>query len=1196
MAEQEDESNLTTRVAERNSEARQQCIDQIHNIDGEVVARVTDSSTSCVEFIAKDFTAKEFTDTAAAIPEYVHVAAVAGVEGTVDGNCHVVNTYAVGDGLLTEECINITSFVETPGVETMTSVDSSDFTSVTEELVDGIGHGSTSTSTIIYVQPDGTFVEGTGLTAEEQQQLVEQLAKQQLVEVTENEAAHIFETHQHQPHFIQHSGTLAPEELQQVIEQVAKSNAQQQQHSILSLLPQDDQPVSQRSIMVSEASCISIEPSSIFTSAGQLEVMTPQPLSSIMQNASQQLQNAAKQVALQQSQANNGTRILQKKQLETIRIQVQNRQPEPTERPPLAVFQPSARVGVPAGLNLSSPQIIRIQPVMGTGQQQFLLHSSTEPPIQLLVQRQTPPLRAEPTACTLPVKNTVNGKAARPSARGAAALALTVSAGSDRKERDREKMKPQKIKTRSGRISRPPKYKVKDYKFIKRQDLADGHQSDSDDYSEISEEEEEGGEDAGKGATSIHFNLNPKAFKCETCEKAYIGRGGLSRHYRLNPPHGQKNAFPPEPVGSVSLPSEDLSAGSGVTPIEVHSTVTVTSEQATPAEVLDSKDKPTALPPAPPAAPAEAAKPAPEEPQVVSDPTPAEPPSVQTVVSCPGPGKPRGPGRPRGAGRPGRPKVSGRSGRPGRRARPGRPPKYLGGVSTEQQIQRRKARLKEIIQQCDNEELMELALPRLARVMTVWEFLLMKVEKGRPSRPHFADVYREFEQLHSQVKNMAADHFRSPLSLGSQQPLEIRDTWVSKSLGIEELLKKQKRQHPGPLLQCFVTVCKEDSLPSPRNKHAMESEYEGLMPPEKRMRLENCAGVVNGIDLTHNGLQTVVEEVNFTAITAGQGLSRTPSDPSALPQGGAGETSKSLQADPISRTVLQSGNEEPRSTQRHANMLLYQPLEGALQDSQNPLVEGESGASAAGEEQSGVFSDFTPEELVQEQLSSHSVNVEMAADELTCQVETDKDMLLSTAAKMSPQVSFVNPESSEPLKESDLADQVQLLERALCRDVVPLDHSYRTQTSEPEPPPPEQQPRTVKSTGVCLGNEIGGEAVCSLQGAGLSALDKESRDENGSVEHTVTIGGTVEFQLSDENQELLTQGHDQIFIQTSEGLILHHAGGALPSEGIVMVTDADGTTMHIRTPEGVSFETVQALLAMEAEGHSEGILLSETHL
>ncbi|KAJ8789986.1 hypothetical protein J1605_004738 [Eschrichtius robustus] len=43
-----------------------------------------------------------------------------------------------------------------------------------------------------------------------------------------------------------------------------------------------------------------------------------------------------------------------------------------------------------------------------------------------------------------------------------------------------------KVKTRSGRISRPPKYKAKDYKFIKTEDLADGHPSDSDDYSELS--------------------------------------------------------------------------------------------------------------------------------------------------------------------------------------------------------------------------------------------------------------------------------------------------------------------------------------------------------------------------------------------------------------------------------------------------------------------------------------------------------------------------------------------------------------------------------------------------------------------------------------------------------------------------------------------------------------------------------------
>ena len=30
----------------------------------------------------------------------------------------------------------------------------------------------------------------------------------------------------------------------------------------------------------------------------------------------------------------------------------------------------------------------------------------------------------------------------------------------------------------------------------------------------------------------------PKNHKCQTCEKCYIGQGGLARHYRLNPSHG----------------------------------------------------------------------------------------------------------------------------------------------------------------------------------------------------------------------------------------------------------------------------------------------------------------------------------------------------------------------------------------------------------------------------------------------------------------------------------------------------------------------------------------------------------------------------------------------------------------------------------------------------------------------------------
>uniref|UniRef100_A0A096M206 C2H2-type domain-containing protein n=1 Tax=Poecilia formosa TaxID=48698 RepID=A0A096M206_POEFO len=99
-----------------------------------------------------------------------------------------------------------------------------------------------------------------------------------------------------------------------------------------------------------------------------------------------------------------------------------------------------------------------------------------------------------------------------------------------------------KVQTRSGRVSRPPKYKAKDYKFIKTEDLAESHQSDSDDYSDMSVEEEENAKRDGPGSSSpssLSYSLKSRCHRCQTCDKAYIGPGGLNRHYKLNPTHGE---------------------------------------------------------------------------------------------------------------------------------------------------------------------------------------------------------------------------------------------------------------------------------------------------------------------------------------------------------------------------------------------------------------------------------------------------------------------------------------------------------------------------------------------------------------------------------------------------------------------------------------------------------------------------------
>lgn len=275
--------------------------------------------------------------------------------------------------------------------------------------------------------------------------------------------------------------------------------------------------------------------------------------------------------------------------METIRIQVQVPQKSETKEQTVTLLQPKPMTVTPirgkvtTASVVSSPQVIHITPL--PGQQQYILQNPGEPPIQLLLQQPTPVVTssAAPVLHKPLVQIPINGSPVRPPAPKVTQVAVsvptvtaTVTATSittaaspatpvpttqvartpsapappttvpiKEKEKERPRgrkraKKPQKIQTRSGRVSRPPKHKVRDYKFIKTEDLADSHQSDSDDYSEISVEDED--EDGKKKDADVNFNPAPKAFKCETCDKSYIGLGGLSRHYKLNPSHGSGSA------------------------------------------------------------------------------------------------------------------------------------------------------------------------------------------------------------------------------------------------------------------------------------------------------------------------------------------------------------------------------------------------------------------------------------------------------------------------------------------------------------------------------------------------------------------------------------------------------------------------------------------------------------------------------
>lgn len=86
---------------------------------------------------------------------------------------------------------------------------------------------------------------------------------------------------------------------------------------------------------------------------------------------------------------------------------------------------------------------------------------------------------------------------------------------------------------------------------------------------------------------------------------------------------------------------------------------------------------------------------------------------------------------------------------------------------------------------------MELVLPQLAQVVTLYELLLVKVEKSPRAKPFFPAVYKEFEELYDMMKRMCQDYLSSAGAY-PQEPLEISNDEVARSLGITEFLRRKE--------------------------------------------------------------------------------------------------------------------------------------------------------------------------------------------------------------------------------------------------------------------------------------------------------------------------------------------------------------------------------------------------------------------
>ncbi|XP_073656125.1 zinc finger protein 839 isoform X5 [Tursiops truncatus] len=430
----------------------------------------------------------------------------------------------------------------------------------------------------------------------------------------------------------------------------------------------------------------------------------PPPPPFVLQDAARRLRDAAQQAALQRgpgAEPPRPRRLLPPQQLEAICVKVTSGGTKGQEKPmpALATIQPkTARPSQPLGrhcsalgLSVTSSQLLGAQPLLSTGPQPRFLSHSPQPPVQVFVQRPLLALRPDPAKRVL-ASEALSGQGTTlsplsasdpPAGTSVSSSPANLFISNSQTKCTKKLKKSLKVKTRSGRISRPPKYKAKDYKFIKTEDLAGGHPSDSDDYSELSVEEDE--DHSGRQALFdlSSCSLRPKTFKCQTCEKSYIGKGGLARHFKLNPGHGH---LEPE-----TLLSKKANGSMILGPTEGRTTSLASRELSTPALLSEEG--------------ARSARGGLQNGQSVD--------AEEALVS--------------------EPKNGSFSALLGSERHPG--PRRSGySVALPEPsaavLEQSGAVGPQFLHQCDREDLVELALPLLAQVVTVSEFLLMKVAES----------------------------------------------------------------------------------------------------------------------------------------------------------------------------------------------------------------------------------------------------------------------------------------------------------------------------------------------------------------------------------------------------------------------------------------------------------------------------------
>ncbi|KAM8948120.1 zinc finger protein 839 [Lycaon pictus] len=787
----------------------------------------------------------------------------------------------------------------------------------------------------------------------------------------------------------------------------------------------------------------------------------PPPPPFVLQDAARRLRDAAQQAALQRGPSTEPPRpprLLPPQQLEAICVKVTSGEMKGQERPtpPLATIQPKPASLSQLPVRHSRVLGLRVQPILNTGPQPRF--PGNLPPVQVFIQRPLPTLQ--------PVAPNGQGAALAPFSASDPPAATSVSSSSANSfishTKHTEKLKKSlKVKTRSGRISRPPKYKAKDYKFIKTEDLADSHLSDSDDYSELSVEEDE--EQRGKQALFdlSSCSLRPKTFKCPTCEKSYIGKGGLARHLKLNPGHGQ--------LESEVSPSEKANGSRSASRTSPQlPTPALLSEEAAPSAGAGLQNSQSIE----------------VEEALVSEPENGSYSALLGPEGHPGPRSDcsTAPAEANTA-------VLGRSSE-------AHLPEDARAAGVQSAL-RARARLKEFLRGCDRDALVELALPPLAQVVTVYEFLLMKV----------AESLGILELLRTRAACRSGEPGRAEPEDASQQK-RANET-------AEEGLAWAKRTRREA---------------APRDTLEPSVDGGGLQKPAScaPAASEGCASQGRGSTSQHSeeSHAMLVSDSDGSMLHTGRQL-KAFADLEAK----SGSVAPALSCQSISGPSLYSQLGEP-GTRTRGQVAAF-PEDNAQEQS----VAWHAGDSLGSRR---LCSPLLPPGAVESLLPSGSGSLEVHDSHQKGQRSSSSDVLLTEV---------VGPR----------------LEKVLSVNVVPADCA----------------PRTVRE----LGPQPGQAALLSTggdQGSRVGDLDHfpcgaEVHADQRELESVVAVGEAMAFEITNGCHELLSQGQEQIFLQTSDGLILSHPGSIVSGEeDMVLVAGAEGPALHPGPREGAPLESAEA--------------------